>query len=84
MQMVGLGIDQPPSGFRDAASQLAGSLQPFLDDVLSVGESFLVGRPISHATGQLRHFGQVGFVFITLVDDDLIPNHADLPGGTLQ
>jgi hypothetical protein len=48
-EQMGLGYRQATFGLRDLAAELFGGLDPFLDDDLEVGESFLIRRTVRGA-----------------------------------
>jgi len=70
----GLRVDEPALGFRNGASESARGVDPFLDNNLEILDDFAVGFSVGHAPQQFRDFGDEGFVFITPIDDDFVPN----------
>lgn len=62
--------------FRDGVAEFPGCLQPQVDGVLSVAQGFFLGVTVSGAAGELRHLGDVGFVFLAPVDDHFVLGHS--------
>ena len=77
--MKGSGEGEAAARGRDGTAEFLGGFDPFLNDDLDVGESFLVGFSVGGTAGQLRDFGDKRFVRLTLIDDDLVSRHRLLP-----
>ncbi len=63
----------------DGTAEFLGGFDPFLNDDLDVGKSFLVGLSVGGTAGQLRDFGDKRFVGLTPIDDDLVSRHRLFP-----
>jgi hypothetical protein len=59
----------------DGTAEFLGSFDPFLNNDLDVGESFLVGLSVGGAAGKLGDFGDKSFVGLTPIEDDLVSRH---------
>jgi hypothetical protein len=56
-------VKEPPFGCRDGTLELFGCFDPLMNNHFHICERFLVGLSIRRATGQLRHFSDIGLVF---------------------
>jgi hypothetical protein len=63
----------------DRAAEFFGGFDPFLNDDLDVGESFLVSLSVGGAPRKFRDFGDKRFVGLTPIDDDFVSGHQLLP-----
>jgi|SRR6266851_3343301 len=75
----GSGEGEAATGSGDGTAEFLGGFDPFLNDDLDVGESFLVSLSVGGAAGKLRDFGDKRFVCLTPIDDDLVSRHRLLP-----
>ena len=65
----GLRKRQTPFRFRNWATEIFRSLDPFLNHGFDIRQSFLVGSPICRTTRQFRHFGNERLIVLTPIDD---------------
>ena len=66
------GVGEFSARLGDRASKFTCGFDPFLDDLLGVGDRFGVRLTVGHAAGEFRHFDNETIVVFAPVNDQLI------------
>jgi hypothetical protein len=67
-----LRVKESSFSFPVLAAHLSCRINPCLNDYFSVGQRFLIGFTISHATGKFWHLDDERLIFLTPIDYEFV------------